>query len=253
MRSFEPVKRENLPEAIANQLRLQILRGELRPGDQLLGHRELAARFSVSVGSVREAISMLVNAGLIETRAGRGTFVAATRELPVAPVSSHPLERKEAEELIEAREIIELQVVAMAAQRASAEHIARLRHALARMQEAARDAAAYPEADVEFHLALAEAAGNRFLVRALMDIRALLQRDMALSAEAAIRRFGTLQFSVDSHARLVDAIERGDADVAHAVMSAIMDRHHGFVLGLYALAGPDTAAPADVAPAPRGR
>jgi GntR family transcriptional regulator, transcriptional repressor for pyruvate dehydrogenase complex len=248
----EPVKRENLPETIANQLRAQILRGELRSGDQLPGHRELAARFSVSVGSVREAISMLVSGGLVETRAGRGTFVAATRELPVARTSGHPLERKEAEELIEAREVIELQIVAMAAERASGEQIARLREAVARMQAAATTAGAYPDADVEFHLALAEAAGNRFLLRAMMDIRALLHRDMALSAEAAIQRFGTLQFSVDSHARLVEAIETGDAAASRDVMSAIMDRHHGFVLGLYALAGPDVAHDAGPVPDPGG-
>lgn len=186
---------------------------------------------------------MLISAGMIETRAGRGTFVAATHELPVERTSSPPLERKEAEELIEAREVIELQVVAMAAQRASAAQIAQLREAVGDMQAAARDAAAYPDADVRFHLALAEAAGNRFLVRALMDIRALLHRDMALSAEAAIHRFGTLQFSVDSHIWLVDAIETGDADAAREMMSAIMDRHHAFVLGLYEFAGPAAPSP----------
>ena len=194
--------------------------------------------FSVSVGSVREAISMLISTGLIETRAGRGTFVAATRELPIVSRPGYPLTRKEAEELIEAREVLELRIVAMAAERASAEQIARLRAAVDRMRLAATSPAAYPEADVDFHLALAEAARNRFLVRAMHDIRALLRRDMELSAEAAINRFGNLDFSVESHARLVDAIEKGDAELAQRELATIMDRHHGFVLGLYALAGP---------------
>ena len=67
--SVKPARRANLPASIASQLRGQILRGELGPGAQLPGHRDLASIYSVSVGSVREAISMLISTGLIETRA----------------------------------------------------------------------------------------------------------------------------------------------------------------------------------------
>ncbi len=109
--SVRSIRRENLPASIAAELRRRIIQGELEPGAQLPGHRELASMYAVSVGSVREAISMLISAGLVETRAGRGTYVAA----------GSPGE--------------------------------------------------YPDADVEFHLALAAAARNRYLLRALGDIR----------------------------------------------------------------------------------
>lgn len=221
---------------IATELRGQIERGALLPGDQLPGHRELAAQWGVSVGSAREAISMLVGDGLIETRAGRGTYVAEASRLPAG--AHVPVTRKEIEELIEAREVLELQIVAMAAERASAEQIGRLRACVDRMQAAASDAESYPEADVEFHVTLAEVAGNRFLVKAVQDIRALLRNDMELSAEAGIRRFGNLQFSVDSHRALVDAVEAGDPDGARQVLFEIMGRHHEFVLSLYAMAIP---------------
>jgi GntR family transcriptional repressor for pyruvate dehydrogenase complex len=113
-----------------------------------------------------------------------------------------------------------------------------LRAAVERMGAAAADAEAFPEADVEFHLALAEAAGNRFLLRSMHDIRELLKRDMELSAEAAIRRFGNLEFSVDAHRGLVDAIEAGDADAARRILFDTMSRNHEFVLSLYALGPP---------------
>ena len=162
---------------IAGKLRARITDGALQPGDQLPGHRDLAAEFGVSLGSAREAISMLVGDGLIETRAGRGTFVAEPGRLPAgggeAPHAD--VTREEIEELIEARELLGLSIVAMAAERASAEQIARLRQAVERMQETVADADLYPEADVGFHLALAEAAGNRFLVKAVEDIRELLR------------------------------------------------------------------------------
>jgi GntR family transcriptional regulator, transcriptional repressor for pyruvate dehydrogenase complex len=221
---------------IASKLRSEIAAGRLRPGDQLPGHREIAFNYGVSLGSAREAISMLVGDGLIETRAGRGTFVAEASRLPVGV--SAPVTREEAEELIEAREVLGLSIVAMAAERASAEHVARLREIVQRMQDAASDAQAYPDADVEFHVGLAEAAGNRFLLRAMLDIRTLMRRDLELSAGVGMRRFGSLQFSVNAHRELVDSIEAGDPDDARRALLEIMSRHHEFVIGLYALAPP---------------
>jgi DNA-binding FadR family transcriptional regulator len=241
-----PVRRGNLPAAIADQLRSQIRKGQPAPGEQLPGHRELAAAFSVSVGSVREAISMLVSAGLVETRAGRGTFVAEQRiarelengaDRTAAP--GPPLERKAVEELIEAREVLEAQIAALAAERATPEQIDELRRRVGNMEAAASDPEDYPDADVEFHLALAEAAGNRFLLQAMTDIRALLKQDMELGAEAAIRRFGDLRLSVADHRSLVEAIGARDGEAARRILSKIVRRNHDFVLGLYALAAPE--------------
>ena len=224
--------RESLPRAIAADLRRRIACGELKPGDRLPGHRELAGSFSVSVGSVREAISMLVSSGHIETRAARGTFVADGR---LAADSAAPLERTEAAELIEAREVLELQVAELAAKRASRERVATLRHCVERLAGAVETGAAYNDADRAFHTAIADAAGNRFLVRALADIRGRLQSDLGLAADAAIRRFGSLNFSVVSHRELVDAIEAGNPSEAARIVLELMTRSHEFVLGLYAL------------------
>jgi GntR family transcriptional repressor for pyruvate dehydrogenase complex len=235
--SLRPVRRENLPSSIASQLRRQILQHELGPGDQLPGHRELAAMYSVSVGSVREAISMLISAGLVETRAGRGTFVVGAASLPRHAVGFDvSLTRKEVEELVEARAVIELELAAMAAERASPDEVAKLRLAAERMEVASASPEEYPDADVDFHLALAEAAGNRYLLRAMIDIRSLLKQDMELGAEAAIRRFGDLRPSIDSHHRLVEAVAAGDAAGAREILSVIVNRNREFVLGLYALA-----------------
>jgi GntR family transcriptional repressor for pyruvate dehydrogenase complex len=193
--------------------------------------------YSVSVGSIREALSMLITAGLIETRAGSGTYVARI-DTPSDGAGQRTLERKEVEELIEAREVIESRLAALAAERATPERIAELRGRLEMMEAVSSDPVAYAGADVEFHLALARAAGNRFLLRAMTDIRSILKRDMELAGETAIRRFGHMQFSVDSHRLLVEAIEEGDSQAASTVISAIVKRNRAFVLGLYALVEP---------------
>ena len=247
--SVRPIRRENVPASIASDLRRRILEGDLPPGSQMPGHRGLAAAYSVSVGSVREALSMLISAGLVETRAGRGTFVAVGGARPFPEHSAAPgvagtgatLERAEVEQLVEAREVIEVALAAMAARRRDPDAIARLRACAARMQDASASPAAYSEADVEFHLALADAAGNRYLLRSMLAIRSLLKQDMELGAEAAIRRFGDLGVSVESHAALVDAIEAGDPELAAKVATTIVRRNRDFVLALYGL-GPTAAA-----------
>jgi len=233
-----PVRRGNLSSRIADRLRAQIDQGRFDPGEQLPGHRELASIFGVSVGSVREALSRLITEGYIETRAGRGTFVAArVGGSPVRrPAPALPLERKAIEELIEAREVLELQIAAMAARRASAAQVAELRRHVERLQAAASSPEEFLDADLEFHVVLAEAAGNRYLMAAMTEIRSLLKQDMELAAETAIRRFGDLRLSVESHRQLVDAIARHDADVAREILAGMMSRNHEFVLGLYALA-----------------
>jgi len=233
-----PVKRGNLSAGIADRLRTQIDQGRFEPGEQLPGHRELASIFGVSVGSVREALSMLITEGYIETRAGRGTFVAARAGgSPVRrPAPVRPLERKAIEELVEAREVLELQIAAMAARRASPAQVEELRRRLARLEEAASSPADFLDADLEFQVVLAEAAGNRYLVQAMTEIRLLLKEDMELAAETAIRRFGDLGLGVESHRRLVDAIAERDAEAAREILAGMMSRNHEFVLGLYALA-----------------
>lgn len=244
------IRAQNVPAAVAAALRERIADGSWTAGERIPGNRDLAAAYGVSMGSVREAISTLISEGLIETRAGSGTYVAAT-----ASASNHAgwpgdrrelLERAEVEELLEAREIIELQMVALAARRATPAAVVRLHAIVDRMQEGVRDPVRYSEADVEFHIALAETARNRVLIKAMTGIRTPLRRDMELSAEVGARRQGDLQFSVDSHRRIVAAVERGDPVAARTEMEAIMTRHHQFVLGLYA-AEPDGATTALVA------
>lgn len=227
------VTRETLPAGIAVQLRRQIETGAFPPGEQLPGHRGLAAQFDVSLSTIREAISMLVSDGLITTRAGKGTFVAVDQPVPARV--ARPLQRSEVEELVEARTTIESQLARLAAERATDAQVEALREAVEGMLRASASPELYPDADVEFHLALAAAANNRYLLQAMSDIRDLLRDDMELGAEVVIRRFGSLGISVDSHRRLCDAIAARDADAAEALAVAIIERNREFVLGLYAL------------------
>jgi DNA-binding FadR family transcriptional regulator len=228
---YAPVRREKLSETVAERLRTEIRSGRMKPGERIPNHRELAEAFSVGLSSIREAISALANEGLIEARAGRGTFVREVRGGALRlSADGRTLTQSEVEQGIEAREVLELQLAAMAAERASEEDIGRLRECVAAMERAVGDAAAYAEADLQLHLAIAAAARNRFLQQAMEQIRSLMRQNMQLSFSTALERHGSLQFSLESHRELVDRIEAGDADAARATVFEIMSRHHRFVL-----------------------
>jgi GntR family transcriptional repressor for pyruvate dehydrogenase complex len=242
---FAPLRREKLSESVAEKLREQIRDGNLPTGARLPGHRELAGMFSVGLSSVREAISMLASEGLVETRAGRGTYVQERGASFAFAGSAARLTRREVEEVIEAREIVELQLGPMAAERASAEDVARLRTCLEDMAAAVDDVAAYADADMALHMAIADAAQNRFLRQAVEQIRSMIRENMELSSTIAAGRPGGLQASLESHRRLVDSIESGDAEATRQTLFEMMGRHHESVLKGAAAPRPEAASATD--------
>src|SRR5215472_12285691 len=123
---------------IIAQLRDMILNGQLKPGERLPGHRDLARMFGVSITSVREAISALISAGILETQAGYGTFVSRTPQLDAAfstwlGMASN--DENEMRELIEARAVLERTIARLAAMRATPEQMQRLREVASEMRE----------------------------------------------------------------------------------------------------------------------
>jgi DNA-binding FadR family transcriptional regulator len=102
------------------------------------------------------------------------------------------------------------------------------------MEAAAVDPSGFLDADIDFHLKLARSTHNRFLSSALSGVRTLLTRDLELSAEVGVRRFGGLQIAVAEHRSVVDAIEQGDAVAAREAMTKVIARNRDHVLSLYA-------------------
>jgi len=215
---LEPVRRTRLREEAAEQIKALIRSGQLRPGDKLPSERELVNQLAVSRASVREALRMLENMGLLTVKPGNGTYV---REVPidalVDPLASWLLERKEALlHLLEAREIIEPQIAALAARRATPQAVQAMEEALA---EAARQAQAgntegMAQAIVTFHHLITEAANNHILLRILNTIADLLAESM----QETLRIPGRPGKSLANHRRILAAICAGDAATASTAM-----------------------------------
>lgn len=193
---------------IAQKLHDMIMEGIVNPGDNLPGQRELAEQFGASMSSVREAISVLSAAGLVEVSPGRGTVVCSMKN------SQPQLEgwlgaaegKEELIELLEARQVLETYQVIKVASEATPEEINRLRIRLKEMENAIGNAEKYDLADYNFHLELAEIAKNRVMIRMLKAVRLPMHRLFQESHARMIELHGDLSSSYKNHKNIVDAI-----------------------------------------------
>ncbi len=175
---YKLVRTSRLYEQIVQQIEESIVKGVLKPGDQLPAERELAQRFGVSRTAVREAVKALREKGLVEAYSGRGTFItdgttqAVRQSLDLMAKIGQP---EGSTHLAEVRAILEPEIAALAAVRIQEPELATMREAVAMMDRAGQDPDAYIEADLDFHLALAEGAANPLILSLLDSIVGLLR------------------------------------------------------------------------------
>jgi GntR family transcriptional repressor for pyruvate dehydrogenase complex len=220
---YKVVRTSRLYEQIVQQIETSVLNGSLKPGDQLPAERELAQRLGVSRTAVREAVKALREKGLVEAYSGRGTFI--TDGTSQAARQSFDLMVKIGQQegtphLAELRLILEPGIAAQAAARVQEEDLAAMREAVAVMERSQKDPEAYIEADLDFHLALAEAAANPLILSLIDSIVGLLreQRIKIFNVEGGPER-GQVH-----HKRILDAMERRDPEMARGAMRAHLEQ-----------------------------
>jgi GntR family transcriptional repressor for pyruvate dehydrogenase complex len=217
---YKLVRTSRLYEQIVQQIEASIVKGDLKAGDQLPAERELAQRFGVSRTAVREAVKALREKGLVEAYSGRGTFItdgttqAVRQSLDLMVKIGQP---EGSTHLAEVRAILEPEIAGLAAVRIQEAELATMREAVAAMDRAgAKDPELYIEADLDFHLALAEGAANPLILSLLDSIVALLR-------EQRLRIFrvpGGPERGQIHHKRILEAIERRDSEKAREAMRA---------------------------------
>jgi GntR family transcriptional repressor for pyruvate dehydrogenase complex len=216
---YKVVQTSRLYQQIVQQIEDSILKGDLKEGEQLPAERELAQQFGVSRTAVREALKTLREKGLVEAYAGRGTFVTNG----TARSMRHTLDRvirsgtsEGAVHLVEVREILEPEIAALAAQRADQEARSAMRESIAVMDAARDDAEAFIEGDLDFHLALAEAAGNPLILSLIDSIVGLLRQQRMRTYYVD----GGPDRGQYHHKRILEAVERRDPQDARDAMCA---------------------------------
>lgn len=189
--------------------------GVLSPGDRLPPERELAELLGVSRSSLRPALKVLENMGIISQRVGSGTRLNPA----AATILAEPLQFLilldgiTFQELMEARLIVEPELAARAAERASTEDQEALKRAIARMEEAADNPDEFVECDLEFHQAVYRAAGNRVCTTLFTVVHQSLE-ELVRFTSLLVEPEHTIRF----HRRILAAIRRGQPDAARQQM-----------------------------------
>jgi DNA-binding GntR family transcriptional regulator len=192
-------------DEIYERILAAITEHRLQPGTQLVEDR-LAKVFDVSRTKIREATVRLVHDHIAVNIPNRGAFVAS----PSA---------QEAREIFAARRLIEPELMRLVARSATAKQIAQLRSHLAKEVAArAKNSYAIIPLSGEFHLLVAEMAGNNFLTRTLRDLESITCLVIVL-----YDTHGAQGCPYDDHAHLVDAIEARDVERAGALMLEHID------------------------------
>ncbi|MBL8174200.1 MAG: FadR family transcriptional regulator [Bryobacterales bacterium] len=193
-----------------------ISEGTLAPGGRLPAERELAASFGVSRNSLRQALKVLEIMGVISQRVGDGTYLNSGAEA----ILGEPMEFLilldgiSVHELMEARLIVEPELAAQAASRATAEDVAEIERELSAMEDAGEDSDRLVEHDLLFHQAIFRAAGNRVCSLMFSVVHRSMKRLITLTSQVV-----SPEHTLTLHRRILAAIRKRNPDDARRRMS----------------------------------
>lgn len=212
------IQKKSLADIVAEQLRRQIAEGVYAIGDKLPTEPELMKTFKVGRSSIREAVKLLVNMGVVQVRQGAGTFVS---EASSANGSGIDLSIADRTELDEVRKILDIAIVEKAVARRTEKDIERMQSCLKARKANAKDGLLKEciEADLNFHIAIAETTHNKIL--------ADIYRSASLHLLSEFSRIyeGTDCFinSQSSHESLLRYIIAGDLKNARKMATRIVE------------------------------
>jgi GntR family transcriptional regulator, transcriptional repressor for pyruvate dehydrogenase complex len=228
-------QRQAVFRQILEEIERPILRGELAPGAPLPSERVLAQRLAVSRNAVREAIKVLAQKQLVAVRHGKGIVVNHPSSSSLAAPLNLLVRLGKANlaQLLEVRGMIEPEMAALAAQRASGKQLTAMREAVEALRTIVQEPkrlARRAALDLAFHRAVSDGAGNA-VAKAMLDS---VQQLFFESVEATASVRGSLERAISYHARILDAIEGGDSERARLVMKEHLDRIAEDLLHRYA-------------------
>ena len=203
-----------LADQVASTLETEIRAGRIQASEKLPTEAALAQQFQVSRTVVREAISRLKSLGLVDSRQGSGVYVQAPGIEPLHFELPHAASREAVMQIVEVRRALESEVAELAAQRRSDADVQAIRTAMQRISDAMQAGRDGAMEDVEFHRAIARAAGNPFLISTLDYLARFLQGATRVTRANEARRTDFAQAVTQEHEQIVRAIEAGDARAA---------------------------------------
>lgn len=215
---IRPVSRATLPQEIVKAVTDLIMKRVWKPGDMIPSEKELAIRFQVGRSTIREAVKSLVVLGVLEARAGEGSFV---RE-PTSELLSGAfrwgllLSEGNLDDLVEVRILVEVECARRAALNVTDALVSQLDASLDEMRAEPMDHQAFMEADTRFHLAIAHAAKNPIFE----SVGSTIQSIVRIWYPKTYYIPETKDRTVAEHRAIAEAIGSGRDDLAGEAMRA---------------------------------
>lgn len=223
---FEPVTKKTLVESITHALMEMIVKGELRPGDALPSERELASQLNVSRSSVREALKALAYNDILVVKPGSGTYLSEDVLSANSPFFADAEDvfthyRSDYKQIAEARCVLEVEIVALTAERIGEKGLADLSDSIARMKELLDREVydSYTMEDLSFHNIIAQNCGNEYLYRAFNQLFPSVVDVSRLGETVPGRHWPSFR----QHIGIYEAIKAHDAERVRVYMKDHID------------------------------
>ena len=201
---------------VAEAIKARIAAGDWAVGQRLPTINQLAKEFGAGIGSIREAVKALASLGVIRIEHGRGMFVASAQRAQVEPYEHfQDVGAGSILALCEARRILEPELAAFAAERASDAEVLAIRGQALTMERLAAAEQDFLEPDLQFHRQIALAAHNPVLARMMDGVNDLLMESRKITKEP-----GKAPRAVRYHLLIADAIGEHNPLQARLLMLA---------------------------------
>ena len=212
---MQPAPRTNLTDSAAESLRAEIIGGRWGVGERIPNEAGLADILSVSRGTVREAVRVLVSQGFLDTRQGSGTYVRSAVDSSAA---LDRVKRTGLRDQWEARAALDLEAARLAALRHTPADLERMRQLLAaRGSVADGGSEAFIRRDIAFHKSVVAASGNKAMMELYDFFTAAITETIHATLDGSLP-----EPDQQAHAAIVDAIASGDPDRATDAVRAFM-------------------------------
>ena len=224
---FVKVPSKRLYQRVASQIREMVIAGTLQVGDRLPSEADLCDQFGVSRTVIREASKSLAERGLLSSQPGRGTFVTAMSTQDFSDSFGLFVKGSDVSirNITEVRELLEVRIAELAAERATPEELAMMERAIEHMDRNMEDLDEFLRGDLDFHNALAEATQNDILVGL---VRSLVEEFQAYRRMPSIVSVGN-ENSQRVHKAIFECVRRGDkqgaADAMREHLREVMQRY----------------------------
>lgn len=212
---IKPVYKDMLYMKVAETIYKYVRENELQAGHKIPSERELAKQLNIGRNSLREAIRILEQEGILEVKIGVGTFVAS--ETDNSSIYAK-LFKGNYDEIMDIRTILEKEAIKRAIKALSAKQIERLEAVLLIMEEKAQAGAYAHEEDNEFHGIILDANGNKSLKKLVQDLSRILNEYSTTVPQAQAQFLKTIPY----HRELFEGIVSGDWEAACLAYQAII-------------------------------